>query len=1047
MSTTTIVRRGGRTAAAVLASALGLSALAASPAHAGSAVFTTGADTGATATISDYVFTGSAIHIDGTGWTKSTGVGSCIFVKLGSGSGSTGTALATKQTTSAEGTGACAGQSPSSVDAWAAVPAAADGTLSADIPFPTSTNSNPAVTDSDWAAGTTHHLRVLTGLDGSPARSAYLDFTVAAPATTPTINQPTVTVSGTSVYASLTGSGFPGGEKLTADLGSTALTFTSGSGSSAVTASSYTVPASGTFSSVRLNLPSGTRAGTYAPVIHRSTSGAADYPLSLTVNPTVAWSAGVKPGATGTLTLSNLPNGATVSSVKLGDATVASGLTANDSGVATATYTIASTTTPGQATLTIAQDAPAAIAYSVTTTVYPDETISGTGRFTVASDANDPALYQGLYQSAYSETEDALFATAASGTGTSEDGYLYKLDPDTLALIKSVHPKDVTDVDGVAGRPVYGIGVDDVNGTVWVTNTRTTGVAVYRASDLTLLKQYPASTITHPRDAVYDPKTNVVFVSSASEGASGNGYISVFEGGDNDGDGTPYEKIKDVQTGPRSTFNPVSLSLDNGTLVSPSLSTNKVAVIDTATAATSAAAASGELDASVKLIEIGAHSTAGNGRGASGIAYDDEDHRIFVASQNDNAVFVADSITGELLKTVPTGQQALNVAYDSVHKLAYVTNFGGTSVTVLDTDGTKVAALPITRANHVTVTKEGVAYVVDKNSANSAKNRAWKITPRIETINGTDVLYPTAAGATGAVATTPLSVSVAYGETIHVSGTNFRVQDATSGSTLAVKLDGGAAEPKSGKATNPSKDNAAVNGVYAVAAADTEGTWSLDLPFPSADNVNDASLAWGVGDTHYLRLLSGSLKTGDTVRSIVVKVTVTPLALTTGTPTIGGTAKVGQTLTADPGTWSEGTAFAYQWQRDGVDIAGATSPTYTAVADDATKSLQVAVTGTLENHGTETVVSAPVTVAAADVVVTPTPSTPALTPAEQKVVKAAAVVTKDNATIKALKAQIKKAKGAKKAKLKKKLTKAKAKLKKDKKALAKAKAALAKSKK
>ena len=35
------------------------------------------------------------------------------------------------------------------------------------------------------------------------------------------------------------------------------------------------------------------------------------------------------------------------------------------------------------------------------------------------------------------------------------------------------------------------------------------------------------------------------------------------------------------------------------------------------------------------------------------------------------------------------------------------------------------------------------------------------------------------------------------------------------------------------------------------------------------------------------------------------------------TPTIGGTPKVGATLTGDPGTWDAGTALTYQWLADG----------------------------------------------------------------------------------------------------------------------------------
>lgn len=64
-------------------------------------------------------------------------------------------------------------------------------------------------------------------------------------------------------------------------------------------------------------------------------------------------------------------------------------------------------------------------------------------------------------------------------------------------------------------------------------------------------------------------------------------------------------------------------------------------------------------------------------------------------------------------------------------------------------------------------------------------------------------------------------------------------------------------------------------------------------------------------------------------------------------PSITGTAKVGQTLTAANGTWTgrEAPSFRYQWKAGGVDISGATSKTYVPVAGDIGKTITVTVTG------------------------------------------------------------------------------------------------------
>lgn len=837
--TTPTPRRAGRTAAVVVATALAFSALGVLP-TAGVAYADTQMSNGGTATVADVVSTGSAIHIEGTGWTHpSSGTGSTIAVKLGG-------ALDTEPAAGPV-TNPATGQSADDFDIWAAVQAEDDGTFSADIPFPTPDNTKPAL-ESAWGVGTTHSLRLLTGSMRSQdtGRSLVLTFTIGAgltaTATTATSGQVTVSFSGGA---------FPEGEVLSVAKGSTPLQWTITSGRTSTLADTYTVPASGALSA-RVVLAAGTApAGDLTLTVTGDKGTHKD--VTVQVPPSVAFDNGTALGASGTLTLGNLENGAVIASVKLGDTVLATDLTANGSGVATAPYAIPANISPVSYPLVISQTAPSAQTYKSTQTVYPDESLSGTGRFDLTSSSAE--LYQGLYQSAYSAKEKALYVTA-SDRGTGSNGVIYKLDPATLA-VKASH--ETTDHDGFTKTGAFGVGVDDVNGNIWVTNTGSGSVAVYKASDLSLVKQFDANTISHPRDIVYDPKTDQVFASSASEGssASSTGYISVFKAK------APYGKVKDVETGTRDVFNPVSLSLDNGTLFSPSLGSNKVVSLDTSTLQWKYLTIEG--------IDIG-------GRGASGIAYDAASKRLFVASQNSNEVVVADATTGATIKEVPTGRQALNVAFDKVHKLAYVANFGGTSVSVLDIAGNKIGSLPIATANHVSVDDQGNAFVVDKASS----NKVWKITPRIETVGGIDVLDPTVNGVTGKAATTPLTVTVTEGDPIHIAGTNFRTKDGTSGSKIAVKP-------------------ADVQGSPTIATidADNNGTWAADVPFPTG---------WTAGDGQNLRLLSGSLKDGDTVRSIAVKVHVNAKAptdpavntkLTAGAvkQTYGKTAKLSVSVT------------------------------------------------------------------------------------------------------------------------------------------------------
>lgn len=76
--------------------------------------------------------------------------------------------------------------------------------------------------------------------------------------------------------------------------------------------------------------------------------------------------------------------------------------------------------------------------------------------------------------------------------------------------------------------------------------------------------------------------------------------------------------------------------------------------------------------------------------------------------------------------------------------------------------------------------------------------------------------------------------------------------------------------------------------------------------------------------------------------------------LTTVKPKISGTAKIGETLTANPGTWKPAEAvLTYQWYRSGKKIKGATSSTYLLVSKDKGKKLTVKVTGKAPGYTTK----------------------------------------------------------------------------------------------
>lgn len=86
-----------------------------------------------------------------------------------------------------------------------------------------------------------------------------------------------------------------------------------------------------------------------------------------------------------------------------------------------------------------------------------------------------------------------------------------------------------------------------------------------------------------------------------------------------------------------------------------------------------------------------------------------------------------------------------------------------------------------------------------------------------------------------------------------------------------------------------------------------------------------------------------------------------PLAPVNQTPpAVTGTLRVGQLLTAAPGTWlPTASSYGFTWLRDGVPIPGATAQTYRAVPADRTRQLTVRVVATGEGGSSDPVTSAP----------------------------------------------------------------------------------------
>lgn len=321
-------------------------------------------------------------------------------------------------------------------------------------------------------------------------------------------------------------------------------------------------------------------------------------------------------------------------------------------------------------------------------------------------DITHATVTRGLYQSAYSPESNALFVTSAVGRPPVHQSELVKLDPDTLKIVARVTPAEAPPRGGQRPAPanaapagpgvhaVYGVGVDDAKGTVWVTNTRQDTVAVYRQSDLSLVKQFPPKTVTHPRDAVVDAAGGKAYIS-----ATGTPEVHVFDTAKLEAEKPIVIRTKAPGRG--KEFSAASLSFDPKArrLYVVSLSTAEVAVINTQTR------------------EVENVFAVPGARGAIGVSHDPETGRIFVASQGSDNLVVLDGRNGAVLADTPTGAGALNVVFDPVRRLAWVSNRGAGTIAVTDADGKLVANLgPAPLANHVSVGRNGTVFAVDKSA-------------------------------------------------------------------------------------------------------------------------------------------------------------------------------------------------------------------------------------------------------------------------------------------------------------------------------------------
>jgi len=140
----------------------------------------------------------------------------------------------------------------------------------------------------------------------------------------------------------------------------------------------------------------------------------------------------------------------------------------------------------------------------------------------------------------------------------------------------------------------------------------------------------------------------------------------------------------------------------------------------------------------------------------------------------------------------------------------------------------------------------------------------------------------------------------------------------------------------------------AVPGTWTPAPVTVSYQWmKAGEPIPGATAATYTPTAADAGARLTVRTVGTKAGSITVLKESVQTSAVALQALTTSPiPTVTGTARVGSLLTANTTAWAPApVGITYQWKRGGTDIPGATGSTYLLTAEDQTRTITVATTG------------------------------------------------------------------------------------------------------
>ena len=324
----------------------------------------------------------------------------------------------------------------------------------------------------------------------------------------------------------------------------------------------------------------------------------------------------------------------------------------------------------------------------------------------------------GQFQVAYSKKTNKIWI-AGTADRDKQVSTIARIDANSLKIEAVAELPIIKNDKGYQYDAAYGITVDDVDGTVWVTNTTGNSLAVYDQATMQqvwttagIAKTDP-NWIEHPRSVLVDHESGKAFV-------TGRYFVSAIDLKTKQVQKIQLEGAPDGGT----RYIGMNMAIDGDKLYVPERTGGKIFVVDTKTFKVEKTIQTQGEDSTVEVRP-------------SDVAVDHSLNEIYVSSQGvkgvNSGISVYDLQTGAFKKFVKYGTQALALEHDEDSDLVYVTDFGTGKVAVFDGRADEVIGeveMNGAAANDVTLLKDGSVLVLDK------KDRDEKVTlPYV--LNGT----------------------------------------------------------------------------------------------------------------------------------------------------------------------------------------------------------------------------------------------------------------------------------------------------------------------